>query len=74
VKNIVFGFYAADVCGRDEDVDDITLDETLKRLKSIVDECRIDDAGEADYLGLLRSMTNDLDANNQYLLLSKMFE
>ena len=74
VKNIIFGLYAADVCTRDEDVDNITVDETLKRMKSAIDACTIDDADDEDYLALLRSMANELDVNNQYLLLSKMFE
>ena len=73
VKNIIFGLYAADVCGRDEDVDDVTVDETLKRMRSVIDACTIDDANEEDYIALLRSMANELDTNNQYLLLSKMF-
>ena len=73
VKDIVFGFYAAEVCGRNEDVDDITVDETLKRLKSTFDNCSVDGAGEEDYRELLGSMANDLDVNKQYLLLSKMF-
>ena len=74
IKNIIFGFFAVDVCGRDEDVDDITVDEMLKRLKFIIDECGINDASEDDYVGLLRSMANELDVDNQYLLLSKMFK
>jgi len=73
VKDIVSGFLIADVCGRNEDVDDISVDETMKRLKSSIDKCSVDGAGEEDYHELLRSMTNDLDVNNQYLLLSKMF-
>ena len=73
VKNIVFGFYAAEVCSRNEDVDDITVDEILKRLKLIIDESSVDGAGEANYIGLLKSMVYELDMDNKYLLLSKMF-
>jgi len=74
VKDIFFGFYAADVCGRDEDVDDITVGETLKRLKAIIYECSLEDDDDEDYLGLLRSMGNSMDVNCQFMLLSKMFE
>ena len=72
VKNIIFGFYAADVCGQNEDVDDITVDETLKRLKSVLDESGVKCVCKEDYLGLLRSMIKELDVDNQYLLLLKM--
>ena len=74
VKNIVFGLYAADVCGRNEDVDDITADETLKRLKSVLDKSGTYSFCNEECLNLLRSMANELDVDNRYLLLSRMFD
>ena len=71
VKNIVFGFYAADVCGRNEDVDDITVDETLKRLKSVLDMSGVNSLCNGEYISLLRFMTNELDIDNRNLLLSR---
>ena len=73
VKRMFFGFCAANLCGRDEDVDDITVDETLKRLKAIIDESSVENADDEDYAGLLRAMGSNIDVNYQFLLLSKMF-
>ena len=74
VKDIIFGFYAADICNRNEDVDDITMEEILKRLELAINASSVDNTDDEDYIGLLRSMINGLDVNNQYLLLSKMYE
>jgi len=74
VRPIIFGFYASDVCGNHEYVDDITVDEALKRLKSVIDESSVDDALNEDYHRLLWSMTGELDVDKQYLLLSKWFK
>jgi len=74
VRHIIFGFYASDVCGNHEDVDDITVDEVLKRLKSVIDASNVDDALDEDYHRLLWSMTGELDVDKQYLLLSKWFK
>ena len=62
VKHIVFGFYVADVCGKNEDIDDITMDEVLKRLKSVVDESSVDDALDENYHRLLWSMTTAINS------------
>ena len=74
VKNIVFGFYAAAVCGRDEDVDDITVQETLRRLKEVLDESSAQELCNDEYVRLVRFMVSELDYDNKYLLLSRMFD
>ena len=72
VKSIIFDFFAADIYGRNEDIDNITGKEMLKRLESIINESSVHDAKDEDCVRLLRSMIYGLDINEQYLLLKNL--
>jgi hypothetical protein len=72
VREIVCGFYTADVCIRDEDADDVTVEKTLRRLKAVIDESTVEDIDLTDFFGVLRSMLDELDVDKQHLVLSTM--
>ena len=70
VKKTTFDMISSDVTSRDED--DITLDETLQRLKNIIDESTVEIKADCAS-DVLYAMLRGLDADNQYLLLNTVF-
>jgi hypothetical protein len=71
VKQSLFGHIAADVCSRDEDVDDITVAEVLARLKDTVDS----NGGEqSDIVSMLHSMLGGLDVDERFLLVQGLYK
>ena len=70
VKKSVFDSISSDVTARDEG--DITLSETLERLKEIIDESTVDIKTEC-IRDVLLAMLRKLDVDEQYLLLKTVF-
>ncbi|MCL1832807.1 MAG: hypothetical protein FWG45_07900 [Oscillospiraceae bacterium] len=66
VKQIIFDMISADVTHRDED--DITLDETLKRLRKILENSALERENSTN--GVLYAMLEELDTDEHYLLLN----
>jgi len=69
VKQLILGHIASDVVSRDEVVDDISVDEVLKRMNYAIESssCK-----RSDICGMLHSMLRGLDEDERVLLLQKL--
>ena len=63
---------AADISHRDEDPDEITIDETLFRLEQMIEESSSQDVEGVEFSSVLRSMIKCLDIDEEYVLIKTM--
>lgn len=74
VKELAHSYFVGTVSSRDEESDEISVDETILRLKLMLDECSAGgDAECIEYVSMLNAMLRNLDIDERYALVSVMF-